>query len=119
LSETQANSEPRPVGVVIGHSSRSSYDRSGVVIFPSVPLHIADGRTAEFQNSIGTNSPPRVGDEVTVLYDPGRPEDAKVAPGDTFKINVKLLLVVGAMFLAVVAFMFLSVFASVVWVTLS
>ena len=79
----------------------------------------ADGRTAEFQNNIGTNAPPRVGDEVIVLYDPGRPEDAKVALGDTFKINVKLLLVVGAMFLAVVAFMFLSVFALVVWVTLS
>ena len=119
MSETQPNSELRAVGVVIGHSSRPSYDRSGVVIFLSVRFQTADGRTVEFQNNIGTNSPPRVGDEVTVLYDPGRPEDAKVAPGDTFKINVKLLLVVGAMFLAVVAFMFLSVFASVVWVTLS
>jgi hypothetical protein len=75
-----------------------------------VRFQTADGRTAEFQNNIGTNAPPRVGDEVTVLYDPERPEDAKVALGDTFKINVKLLLVVGAMFLAVVAFMFLSVF---------
>ena len=60
-----------------------------------------------------------MGDEVTVFYDPGRPEDAKVALGDTFKINGKLLLVVGAIFLAVVALMFLSVFALVVWVSLA
>ena len=80
---------------------------------------VPDGRTVEFQNKLGTNAPPRVGDEVTVFYDPGRPEDAKVALGDTFRINGKLLLVVGAIFLAVVALMFLSVFALVVWVSLA
>jgi hypothetical protein len=62
---------------------------------------------------------PRVGDEVTVFYEPARPEDAKVALGDTFKINGKLLLVVGAIFLTVGALMFLSVFALVVWVSLT
>jgi hypothetical protein len=60
-----------------------------------------------------------VGDEVTVFYDPGRPEDAKVALGDTSRINGKLLVVVGAIFLAVLALMFLSVFALAVWVSLA
>ena len=119
MSETRPESELKAVGVVIGHTSRRSYDRSSGVIFPSVRFQTADGRTVEFQNKLGTNAPPRVGDEVTVFYDPARPEDAKVALGDTFKINGKLLLVVGAIFLAVVALMFLSVFALVVWVSLA
>ena len=119
MGETQPESELQAVGVVIGHTSRRSYARSGGVIFPSVRFQTADGRTVEFQNKLGTNAPPRVGDEVTVFYDPARPEDAKVALGDTFKINGKLLLVVGAIFLAVVALMFLSVFALVVWVSLA
>jgi hypothetical protein len=89
------------------------------VVCPSVRFQTADGRTVEFQNKIGTNAPPPVGDEVTVFYDPERPEDAKVALGDTFKINGRLLLVVGAIFLGVIALMFLSVFALVVWVSLS
>jgi len=89
------------------------------VIFPSVRFQTADGGTVELQNKLGTNVPPRVGDVVTVFYDPARPEDAMVALGDTFKINGKLLLVVGTIFLAVVALMFLSVFALVVWVFLA
>jgi hypothetical protein len=81
------------------------------VIFPSLRFQTADGRTVEFQNKLGTNAPPRVGDEVTVFYDPARPEDAKVALGDAFKIIGKLLLVV--------ALMFLSDFALIVWVSLA
>ena len=119
MSETQPGSELKAVGVVIGHTSRRSYAGSGGVTFPSVRFQTADGRTVEFQNKLGTNAPPRVGDEVTVFYDPWRPEDAKIAMGDTFNFNGKLLLVVVAIFLAVVALMFLSVFALVVWVTLS
>ena len=119
MSETQPGSELKAVGVVIGHTSRRSYDGSGGVVFPSVRFQTADGRTVEFQNKLGTNAPPRVGSEVTVFYDPARPEDAKVALGDTFKPNLKLLLIVGAIFLGAVALMFLAVFALVVWVSLS
>jgi len=60
-----------------------------------------------------------VGDEVTVYYDPERPEDAKLSLGSTFRPNLKLLAVVFVIFLGVVAVMFLSVFALVVWVSLS
>jgi hypothetical protein len=119
LSETQPQSELSTVGVVTDHTSRTTHDRSGAVVFPSVRFQTADGRTVEFQNGVGTNAPPRVGDEVTVYYDPERPEDAKLSLGSTFRPNLKLLPVVGAIFLAGLAFMFLSVFALVVWVSLS
>jgi Protein of unknown function (DUF3592) len=119
LSETRPGSESSTVGVVISHTFRRSHAGSGGVIHPSVRFQTADGRTVEFQNKIGTNAPPRVGAEVTVYYDPERPEDAQVAPGDTFKPNPKAFLVVGAIFLAVLAMMFLSALALVVWVTMS
>ena len=119
MSETRPTNEARAVGVVTGHTSRSTYDRSGVLLFPSVRFQTADGKTVEFQNEVGTNAPPRVGDEVTVIYDPERPEDAKVALSDTFKPNPKVLLVVGAIFLAAMAFFFLFFVAMILWATMS
>ena len=79
----------------------------------------ADGRTVEFQNKLGTNAPPRVGDEVTVLYDPARREEAKVALGSMFRFSPKALLVAGAIFLAAMAFFFLFFVAVIVFVSLS
>ena len=119
MSETLVATEALAVGVVTGHTSRSTYDRSGVLLFPSVRFQTADGRTVEFQNGIGTNAPPRVGDEVTVIYDPARPEDAKVALSDTFRINPKVFLAVGAVFLGAVAFFFLFFVAMILWATMS
>ncbi|CAA9438541.1 MAG: hypothetical protein AVDCRST_MAG22-3874 [uncultured Rubrobacteraceae bacterium] len=119
MSETEA----RAVGVVTAHTSRRSYSgidkRTSLLFFPSVRFQTADGRTVEFQNKIGTNAPPRVGDEVTVIYDPARPEEAKVALGSMFRINPKALLVAGAIFLAAMAFFFLFFVAVIVWVSLS
>ncbi len=63
--------------------------RVDVLFYPSVRFQTADGRTVEFQNKIGTNVPPGVGDEVTIIYDPARPEEAKVALGSMFKFNPK------------------------------
>ena len=119
MSETRATAEARAVGVVTGHTSRSTYDldRPGRLLFPSVRFQTADGRMVEFQNKVGSNAPPRVGDEVTVLYDPEYPEEARVPLGSMFRPNLKLLAVVGAIFLGGVALMFLSVFALVLWVS--
>jgi Protein of unknown function (DUF3592) len=116
LSEARAPTESKAVDVVTGHTSRPTHDRAGVLLFPSVRFQTADGTTVEFQNNIGTNSPPRVGDEVTVLYDPERPEDARVALASTFRINPKALLVVGAIFLGAMALFFVAV---IVWVSMS
>ena len=109
------------IGVVTGHTSRRSYasDHPGTLLFPSVRFQTADGRTVEFQNGVGSNAPPKVGEGVTIYYDPERPEDAKLSLGSMFRPNLKLLPVVFGVFLVVVALMFLSIFALVVWVSLS
>jgi hypothetical protein len=121
LSETRATTEARAVGVVTGHTSRSTYDLDspGRLLFPSVRFQTADGRTVEFQNKVGSNAPPRVGDEVTVLYDPERPEEARVPLGSMFRPNLKLLAVVGAIFLGAMALFFLFFVAVIVFVSMS
>jgi hypothetical protein len=93
--------------------------RVDVLFYPSVRFQTADGRTVEFQNKIGTNVPPGVGDEVTIIYDPARPEEAKVALGSMFKFNPKALLVVGGIFLAAMALFFLLFVAVIVWASVS
>jgi hypothetical protein len=107
------------VGVVTGHTFRSGHGSSTGVIYPSVRFQMPDGKTVEFQNGVGSNAPPKVGEEVTVYYDPERPEDAKLSLGSTFRPNLKVLAVVFGIFLGVVVLMFLSVLALVVWVSLS
>ena len=119
LSQTHPQSQLTAVGVVTGHTSRRSYasDHPGMLLFPSVRFQTADGRTVEFQNGVGSNAPPKVGEEVTVYYDPERPEEAKLSLGSTFRPNLKLLAVVFGVFLGGVALMFLAVFALVLWVS--
>ena len=92
--------------------------RVDVLFYPSVRFQTADGRTVEFQNKIGTNVPPGVGDQVTVIYDPAWPEEAKVALGSMFRFNPRALLIVGGIFLAAMAFFLLFV-AVIVWASLS
>ena len=53
--------------------------------------------------------------EVTILYDPAWPEDAKVALGSMFRVDPKALLVVEGIFLAAMAFFFLLFVAVIVW----
>lgn len=121
MSETLVGTEARAVGIVTEHTSRWSHglDHPSLLFYPSVRFQTADGRTVEFQNKLGTNVPPRVGDEITVIYDPALPEEAKVALGSMFKFNPKALLVVGGVFLAAMAFFFLLFVAVIVWVSLS
>jgi len=121
MSETLQRTEARAVGVGTQHTSRRSHglDHPSLLYFPSVRFQTADGRTIELQNKIGTNAPPRVGDEVTILYDPARPEEAEVALGSMFRFDPKALLVVGGIFLAAMAFFFLLFAAVIVWVSLS
>jgi hypothetical protein len=60
-----------------------------------------------------------VGDQVTVIYDPARPQEAKVALGSMFSFNPKALLVAGGIFLAAMALFFLLLVAVIVWASLS
>ena len=117
MSETLARTEARAVGVVTAHTSRRTYSgidqRPEVLFYPSVRFQTEDGKTVEFENRLGSNAPPRVGEEVTVVYDPARPEEAKLALGSMFRFNPKALLVVGAIFVGAMA-LFLSFFMAVI-----
>jgi uncharacterized protein DUF3592 len=93
--------------------------RTHVLFYPAVRFQTADGRTVEFQNKIGTDAPPRVWNEVTVIYDPARPAEAKVTLGSMFRVDPQALLVVGAIFLGAMSFFFLFFVAMIVWATLS
>lgn len=121
MGETLARTEGRAVGIVTGHTSRWSRGpgHPSLLFFPSVRFQTPDGGTVEFQNKIGTSAPPKVGDEVTVTYDPARPEDAKVALGSVFRFDPKALLVAGAVFLGATAFIFLLFAAMIVWASMS
>ncbi len=123
MSETLARTAARAVGIVTDHASRRTYSamdhRPDVLFYPSVRFQTADGRTVEFQNKLGTNAPPQVGDEVTVLYDPTRPEEAKVALGSMFRFSPKAFAVAGAIFLGAMALFFLFFVAVIVFVSLS
>ena len=122
MSDTLLSTEARAVGIVTDHTSRRSHGmdhRARVLFYPSVRFQTTDGRTVEFQNKLGTNAPPRVGDQLTVIYDPARPEGAKVALGSMFRVNPKALLVVGGIFLAAMAFFFLFLIGVILLVSLS
>jgi hypothetical protein len=97
MSETLPRTEARAAGVVTEHTSRWSHGHPSLLFFTSVRFQTGDGRTVEFQSKVGTNAPPRVGDQVKVIYDPARPEETKVALGSMFKIDPKALLVVGVL----------------------
>lgn len=45
---------------------------------PVVRFITGDGRTVEFESQAGSNLAPKVGQQVTVLYDPLKPEEAKL-----------------------------------------
>jgi hypothetical protein len=93
-------------GIVIDHKSRSSAGSDSYLLFPVVRFEAQDGKTVEFQSGLGTNIPPRVGEEVTVIYDPSRPHEARVTVGSTLRFRPRILVVavVAALFVVLVPF---------------
>ena len=62
--------------------------------FPVVKYETADGRVVQFESPTATKPGPKIGDEVTVLYDPLRPEEAQIK-------SVMMLWFLPGMFVAV------------------
>ena len=64
----------------VGRWYRNPGDEPGVsrLSHPLVRFVTGDGRTVEFESQVGSNLAPKVGQQVTVLYDPLRPEEAKI-----------------------------------------
>ena len=112
--------EVQTTGIVIDHKSRSSggFDSYSRLLFPVVRFETQDGKTVEFESGLGTNIPPRVGEEVTVIYDPSRPQEAKVTVGSTLRFRPKMLVVVGVAALFVVLVPFIAFVLLLLWATL-
>ncbi|AHY47937.1 Protein of unknown function (DUF3592) [Rubrobacter radiotolerans] len=104
-------------GIVTGHVQRTrrSFERPGTLIHPVVEFVPQSGRPVRFESPLGSNVPPRIGERVTVFYDPERPlETAEVPPGDVLRLGKWHLLVVATIFLvpaALFALLVLSVIA--------
>ena len=101
--------EIRAPGTVVGHKHRR-YHQS-VLIHPVVRFGTPDGRTVE--SGSGSNVPPGIGEEVAVIYDPLRPEEAKLPLGSTVRFRPRTLLVAGALALGVVVLFILFFLAMV------
>jgi hypothetical protein len=83
-----------------------------------VRFETQDGKTVEFESGLGTNIPPRVGEEVTVIYDPSRPQEAKVTVGSTLRFRPKMLVVGRVAALFVVLVPFIAFVLLLLWATL-
>ena len=75
---------------------------------PVVRFVTQEGRTVEFESQVGSNLSPGIGQEVTVIYDPLNPQDARIssfmmlwALPAVFTVLGVLLLVPGALLLCV------------------
>lgn len=64
----------------VGRWYRNTGDEPGFsrLSHPVVRFITGDGRTVEFESQAGSNLAPKVGQQVTVLYDPLKPEEAKL-----------------------------------------
>ena len=112
--------ELRTTGIVIDHKSRSSvgFDSYSRLLFPVVRFETQDGKTVDFESGLGTNIPPRVGEEVTVIYDPLRPQEAKVTIGSTLRFRPRMFVVAGVAALFVVVVPFIVFVLLILWATL-
>lgn len=110
--ETTA-SEARTTGIVIGHSHRRRRgmdNRTDVLVHPVVRFVTQNGETVEFESELGSNVPPKVGEEVTVFYDPSRPEvGARIPVGSAMRFR-KWHFIIAAVIFAVPAAFFVLFF---------
>ena len=112
--------ELRTTGIVIDHKSRSSvgFNSYSRLLYPVVRFEAQDAKTVEFESGLGTNIPPRVGEEVTVINDPLHPQEAKVTVGSTLRFRPKVLVVAGVAALFVVLVPFIAFVLLLLWAIL-
>jgi hypothetical protein len=111
MTETTAR-EIRTAGTVVGHEKRRRHGMDhgvSVLVHPVVRFEAEDGRTIEFESKLGSNIPPKVGEEVEVFYDPSRPEDARVPVGSALRLTKWHFIIAAAIF-AVPTVLFLLFF---------
>lgn len=103
--------------MVIDHRTRRS-GASGYLVFPVVRYQTRDGAWIEFEAPLGSNVPPGIGEQVTVFYEPERPQEARLSLGSTLRFNPRYLLVAGAIFLGAMLMFFLFFIGVIILVSL-
>lgn len=98
LEERVAVNEARATGMVTGHQVHHSGAAFHRLSFPVVRFETARGETVEFESGVGSNIPPRVGEEVRVIYDPARPQEARLYAGSAIRPRRWMLLTGAAIF---------------------
>lgn len=95
-------------GTVVGVEPHRSCHRDsdhrmscGTSYFPVVRYRTADGRQVTFSASSGSSHRPQVGDQVTVLYDKGDPDHARVDSFAEFWLAPLITGLLGLVFAAV------------------
>lgn len=104
-------------GTVVGHMTRSS-GGTNRLLFPVVRFETHEGETVEFEAGTGSNVPPRVGEEVTVVYDPLRPEKARITVGSAIRFRPQAFVIAGALALGIVGLFFLALLGMILLVLL-
>ncbi|MBA2513386.1 MAG: hypothetical protein H0V26_03525 [Solirubrobacterales bacterium] len=72
----------------------------------------------EFKSGIGSNTPPRAGEEVTVIYDPLLPGEARTTPGSAIRFRPQAFVIAGVLALGLIGFFFLAFMVLVLLVLL-
>ncbi|MBA2693990.1 MAG: DUF3592 domain-containing protein [Rubrobacter sp.] len=103
--------EARTTGTVVGHKHRKRRgmdNKVDVLVHPVVKFEAEDGETVEFESGIGSNIPPKIGEEIEVFYDPSLPEEARISVGSALRLTKWRFIIVAAIFAvpAVLFFLF-------------
>ena len=95
----------RAPGRVVGHKADDYAVRPGdvnLLIHPIVEYRAGDGRPVSFEHPVGrTSAAFSVGEEVTVMYDPAHPENARIETGWGASLAPVLFTLFGVVFGAV------------------
>jgi hypothetical protein len=99
----------------VGRWYRDPGDDPGVskLSHPVVRFVTAEGRTVEFESAVGSNLAPKIGQQVTVLYDPLDPKEIRIKSfmmlwgiPSVFAVLGAFLLVPGVLMLSVLLLLF-------------
>lgn len=107
-----ATREIRATGTVIGHrhkKRRGVGNKVDILVHAIVEFEAEGGDIVEFESGLGSNIPPKVGEEVEVFYDPSRPEEARIPVGSALR-PTKWHFIIAAAIFAVPAFLFFLFF---------
>lgn len=109
--------EARATGTVVGHrhkKRRGMGNKVDILVHPVVRFEAESGEAVEFESGIGSNIPPKVGEEVEVFYDPSNPEEARITVGSALRIKKWHFIIAAAIFVVPMVLFFLFFLLTIV-----